>query len=277
MAILTGLVAFVAYAVSVSLGYGTNGVGIGLLLAGLLNFVSYYFSDSIVLAQSGAKKIDRQDAPEYYSVVERLCNRADLPIPRLYVIHDQSMNAFATGRDHTHASVAVTAGLLRHLNSEELEGVIAHELAHIKNFDIRLMSLVSVLVGFLSILSNVFWRSNLYGHSSDRESNRGGNIFSILLLLITPLVGMLIQFAISRQREFIADATGARIVGSARGLMHALLKLERGADVPLATADISTSHLYINNPFGAGSVFQTLFSTHPPMAERIQELQKLKM
>ncbi len=273
MAVLTSIVALLAYAISEASGYGSTGVGVGLLLAGIINFVAYYFSDRIVIAQTGAKKVEESDAPEYFAIVSNLAKKANLPMPALYLIPDHAMNAFATGRDAEHAAVAVTQGLLERLNRDEIEGVIAHELSHIRNYDMRLMSTVSILVGMLNILANMFWRSGLMGRSSSREESRANTVVSLILILVTPIVGMLIQFAISRQREFLADASAAEIVGSPQGLIQALAKLE-SSKVPLASADVATAHLFITNPFGDKSFFSTLFSTHPPMAERIARLRK---
>ncbi len=274
MAALTAIVALLAYAISEASGYGSTGVGVGLLIAGVMNFVAYYFSDRIVIAQTGAKKVEESDAPEYFAIVSNLAKRANLPMPALYIVPDQAMNAFATGRDAEHAAVAVTQGLLTRLNHDEIEGVIAHELSHIRNYDMRLMSTVSILVGMLNILANMFWRSGLMGRSSSREESRANTVVSLVLILVTPIVGMLIQFAISRQREFLADASAAELIGSPRGLIRALGKLE-SSKVPLARADVATAHLYITNPFGDKSFLSTLFSTHPPMQDRIERLREL--
>jgi heat shock protein HtpX len=274
MAILTSIVALMAYVISQASGYGSSGVGIGLIIAGVMNFVAYYFSDRIVLAQTRAKKVSEQDSPEYFEIVSSLARKANLPMPAIYIIPDTAMNAFATGRDAEHAAVAVTQGLLQGLNRDEIEGVIAHELSHIRNYDMRLMSTVSILVGMLNILANMFWQSGLMGRSSNREDSRVNSIISIILILVTPIVGMLIQLAISRQREFLADASAAEVVGSPHGLISALQKLG-SSKMPLATADVSTAHLYISNPFGDNLIFTNLFSTHPPMQDRIARLEEL--
>jgi len=276
MAFLTSIVALMAYAISQASGYGSSGVGIGLLIAGVMNFVAYYFSDRIVLAQTRAQKVSQQDSPEYFEIVSSLARRANLPIPAIYVIPDTAMNAFATGRDAEHAAVAVTQGLLQRLNRDEIEGVITHELSHIRNYDMRLMSTVSILVGMLNILANMFWRAGLFGRSSSREDSRIHSILSIILIMVTPIVGILIQLAISRQREYLADASAAELVGSPKGLISALLKLD-SSKVPLATADVSTAHLYISNPFGDHLLFKNLFSTHPPMRDRIARLEQFSV
>ena len=276
MAILTSVVALMAYAISQASGYGSSGVGIGLIIAGVMNFVAYYFSDRIVLAQTRAKKVSPQDSPEYFEIVSSLARRANLPMPAIYIIPDTAMNAFATGRDAEHAAVAVTQGLLQKLNRDEIEGVIAHELSHVRNYDMRLMSTVSILVGMLNILANMFWQSGLMGRSSSREDSRVNSIISIILIMVTPIVGMLIQLAISRQREYLADASAAKLVGSPQGLISALHKLD-SSKMPLATADVSTAHLYISNPFGDNNLFTNIFSTHPPMQERIARLEQLSV
>lgn len=274
MAILTSVVALMAYALSQASGYGSSGVGVGLLIAGILNFVAYYFSDRIVLAQSRAQKVEQHDAPEYFEIVSALARKAQLPMPSLYIIPDTAMNAFATGRDADHAAVAVTQGLLQRLDRDEIEGVLAHELSHVRNYDMRLMSTVSILVGMLNILANMFWRAGLMGRSSNRENSNANSIVSVILVMVTPIVGILIQLAISRQREYLADASAAQLVGTPNGLIHALQKLE-SFKLPLATADVSTAHLYISSPFGDNFALSSLFSTHPPMQERIARLEKL--
>lgn len=274
MAVLTSVVALMAYAISQASGYGSSGVGVGLIIAGVMNFVAYYFSDRIVLAQTRAQKVSPQDSPEYFEIVSSLARKANLPMPAIYIIPDTAMNAFATGRDAEHAAVAVTQGLLQRLNRDEIEGVIAHELSHVRNYDMRLMSTVSILVGMLNILANMFWRSGLMGRSSSREESRANSIISIILIMVTPIVGILIQLAISRQREYLADASAAELVGSPKGLISALQKLG-SSKMSLATADVSTAHLYISNPFGDNLLFTNLFSTHPPMQNRIAQLEKM--
>lgn len=274
MAILTSVVALMAYAISQASGYGSSGVGIGLLIAGIMNFVAYYFSDRIVIAQTRAKKVTPEESSEYFEIVSALTKKANLPMPALYIIPDDAMNAFATGRDADHSAVAVTQGLLQSLNRDEIAGVIAHELSHIKNYDMRLMSTVSILVGMINILANMFWRAGLMGRGSSREESRVSSIVNIVLILVTPIVGMLIQLAISRQREYLADASATQMAGTPRGLISALRKLG-ASKLPLATADVATAHLYISNPFGDNFAISALFSTHPPMQERIARLEQL--
>lgn len=272
MATLTGVVMLLAYVLSDATGYGSTGVSIGLIIAGIINFVAFYLSDRIVLVQSGARPADRSQYPDYHRIVETLSRRAGIPMPALYVIPDQAPNAFATGRDQSHASVAVTRGLLQMLDEQEIEGVIAHELSHIVNYDMRLMSTVAILVGMINILTQMMWYGG-HGRSSDREDRYSGIIYSLLMLL-TPIVGIILQLAISRQREYLADASAARLAGSPNGLISALSRMSQYRH-PLASANVSTAHLYISSPWGEDPLWSRLFSTHPPMAERIARLRQV--
>lgn len=254
-----------------------------VLFSSISALISYYFSDSITLAMSGAKQISRQSAPDLFNVVENLTIAAGLPMPRVYIIEDTAPNAFATGRDPKHAVVAVTTGILQKLNKTELEGVLAHELSHIGNYDIRLMTLVVVLVGTLTLIADWFLRASFFGGSKrDRE---GGNAFAVLglvLALISPLVAMLLQLAVSRQREFLADASGALLTRYPEGLASALEKIASDRE-PLEAANKATAHLYIVNPLkahsGQDSVgwFAKLFNTHPPIQERVKRLREMNL
>ncbi len=236
---------------------------------------SYFASDKIALASSGAKKITKKQAPRYFRITENLCIGAGLPMPELYVIDSPALNAFATGRDPEHSSVAVTSGLLRRLNDQELEGVIAHELSHIKNYDIRLMTVVVVLVGAVAIISSWFRRSLFWGsRRRDKEGSSGLlALIGLVLLLLAPLVGTLIKLAISRRREFLADASGAYLTRYPEGLASALEKISKDPN-RLGTASEATAHLFIANPF-RGTSLAKLFSTHPPVEERVQKLRSL--
>ncbi len=273
MALLTAVVMILAYVLSDMAGYGSMGVSVGLVVAGAINFIAYYFSDRVVLAQSGAEVADRSTHPSYYAIVEDLTRRADLPMPTLYVIPDSSLNAFATGRDAHHASVAVTRGLLSELDREELTGVIAHELSHIKNYDMRLMSTVSILVGMINILAQMFWYGG-HSRSVSRDEDRAGGLVSIVLMMLTPIVGLLLQLAISRQREYLADASARDLAGSPQGLIRALEQMSTQTH-RLHTAEIATAHLYITNPWGDDPLWSTLFSTHPPIKDRIRRLMSM--
>ena len=242
----------------------------------LMSFGSYWYSDKIILAMTKAKPIEKKDNPELYRLVENLCITAGLPLPRIYILEEAQLNAFATGRDKNHAVVAVTRGLLEKLDKTELEGVISHELSHIGNRDILLMTMVVVLVGFVSIISNFFFRSMWFGGFGRRDNRNSGQVGSILALaglilaILSPIVAILIQLAISRKREFLADASGALLTRYPEGLAQALEKI--GADKnPLRVASTATAHLYIANPFKEKKLL-TLFMTHPPMEERIKVL-----
>lgn len=237
--------------------------------------ISYYFSDKIALATSGAKAIAKSDAPELYNLVENLCIANGQPVPAIYIIEDASPNAFATGRDPAHASIAFTTGILQLLEKKELEGVAAHELSHVKNYDIRVMTIVVVLVGAVMLLSDIMLRGSFRG---DRKE--GGTILLLIglaLALLSPLLAQLIQLAISRQREYLADASAALLTRYPEGLASALQKIS-GAAQPMSHANHATAHLFISDPFGTPETpakrrfIDTLFSTHPPIADRISRL-----
>ncbi len=245
----------------------------------VMNVASFWYSDKIVLSLARAKPIKKQDNPELYRVVENLCITAGLPLPKIYIIPEMQLNAFATGRNKNHAVVAVTLGLLQKLDKTELEGVISHELSHIGNKDMLLMTVVVVLVGFISILSNFFMRSMWFGGLRRRNDRGEGNIGAILALvgivlaILSPIIAMLIQLAISRKREFLADASGALLTRYPEGLASALEKI--GADkTPMKTASVATAHLYISNPF-KGKSFSSLFLTHPSIEQRIKALREM--
>jgi len=241
----------------------------------IMNVVSYWYSDKIVLSMAGAKEAQHDEYTDLYHIVENLSITAGLPMPKIYVINDISPNAFATGRNKEHAVVAVTTGLLNILNKTELEGVMAHELSHVGNKDILLSTVVVVLVGFISILANMFMRGGLIGGRN--RDNQGGNgllmIIGIIFVALSPIVATMIQLAISRKREFLADASGALLTRYPDGLASALQKISN-ANIPLKNASTATAHLYISNPFGGGigKKVSSLFSTHPPIEERIKAL-----
>jgi len=241
----------------------------------IMNIVSYWYSDKIVLSMAGAKEAQHDEYTDLYHIVENLSITAGLPMPKIYVINDISPNAFATGRNKEHAVVAVTTGLLNILNKSELEGVMAHELSHVGNKDILLSTVVVVLVGFISILANMFMRGGLIGGRN--RDDRGGNgllmIIGIIFVILSPIVATMIQLAISRKREFLADASGALLTRYPDGLASALQKISN-ANIPLKNANTATAHLYISNPFGGGvgKKVLSMFSTHPPIEERIKAL-----
>ncbi len=248
-----------------------------VIFAVLMNFFSYWYSDKIVIKLTGAREATDEEFPDFYNTVENLSITAGLPMPKIYVINDPAPNAFATGRDPKHAAVAATTGLLSLLNKPELEGVIAHELSHIGNRDMLVATVAVVLVGFITILSDIFLRSRLHGFRGGR--GRKGNIGGVLLILalvaaiLTPLGATLLQLAISRKREFLADASGALLTRYPDGLANALQKIA-AAGQPMLRASNATAHLFIANPFGpsAGRSLTHLFLTHPPVEQRIHAL-----
>ena len=276
------------YLISQALGYywgyepgGLGAMGIALILSGLLSFGGYYFSDSIVLGISGARPADKRRDFNFYTAVENLCIASGLPKPRLYIIEDSAPNAFATGRDPGHAVVCATTGLLEKLSRTELEGVIAHELTHIKNYDTRLMSVVAVLVGTVALLGDWLLRTGWRGRSSKGSGGAGAIILllGILFAILSPIIAQLIQLAISRRREFMADAGSVSLTRQPAGLISALEKISSDHE-PLEAANKATAHLFIANPFKekrASSVgwFAGLFNTHPPMGERLSALKKM--
>ncbi len=276
------LVVIVALGYFISYYYSSPVILYGAIIFSLLmNILSYWYSDKIVLTMAGAKEADHDTYTDLYHTVENLSLTAGLPMPRVYLIKDGSPNAFATGRDKEHAVVAVTTGLLQILNKTELEGVIAHELSHIGNRDILLQTVIVVLVGFVSILANIFMRGGM--RRGDRDNDKGGGILmvaGIVLVILSPLFAKLIQLAISRKREFLADASGVLLTRYPEGLASALQKISQ-ANIPLRNPNQATAHLFIANPFpqvnlgqvsNLGNKFSSLFSTHPPVTERIKAI-----
>ncbi len=281
MLLFVALITTLGFVFSKALGYGWGLVPVALIFALLSTVGSFYYSDKIVLATSGAEPIEKKDNPELYRIVENLCIGDGLPMPKIYIINDPSPNAFATGRDPNHATVCVTSGLLNIMTKAELEGVIAHELSHVKNFDIRLMAVVAVLVGFVAIMADLFMR-NLWFSGRDRDNNNSQAqavflIIGIILAILSPIAATLIQLAISRKREFLADASGAYLTRYPEGLASALEKLAKDT-TPLRSASNATAHLFIENPFQGKSAktwFASLFDTHPPIEERIKVLRSM--
>ncbi len=252
-------------------------IGLSFLQA----FIGYYSGDKVALAVSGAKKIVKNDNLRLWNIVENLCITAGLPMPNVYIINDQAPNAFATGRDPKHSSVAVTIGLLESLTDSELTGVVAHELSHVRNYDIRLMTIVVVLVGIVSLLADLFLRARFFGFGGD--DNREGNsqtqtimlVFAILAAILAPIAATLIQFAISRKREYMADSSGVELTRYPEGLASALEKISQYKH-PMKRASSATAHLYISNPLGmTKSYLSKIFSTHPPIEDRVAILRKM--
>jgi heat shock protein HtpX len=254
---------------------GRQGMVMALGLAGLMNFVSFFFSDKIVLKMYGAQPVTAAQAPELHAIVERLAQKAGIPMPRLYVLPDPALNAFATGRSPSHAAVAATEGILKALSREELEGVLAHELSHVLNRDTLISTVAATLAGAITMLARMAYFIPM-GSSRDDDREGGTNpLVMLLMLILAPLAAMLIQMAVSRSREYGADATGAQLVGYPNGLIGALRKLQSAqARIPLHGATPSTAHLFIVNPF-SGRSLMTLFSTHPPLEDRIERLQQM--
>lgn len=252
--------------------YGRDGLVIGFLFAAGMNFFTYFYSDKIALKMYRAQPVTREQLPRAYAVVERMTQRMGIPMPKMYVIPTQSPNAFATGRNPKHASVAMTEGILQLLNDEELEGVLAHELGHVQNRDILTSSIAATLAGAITLIARMgYWASLFGGGSGGRGRDRGG-ISSLLMLIVAPIAAMLIQLAVSRSREYEADATGARTTGNPYALASALEKIDACSRRLPMTASPSSAHLFIAQPLVGGEMFANLFSTHPPMQKRIERL-----
>jgi heat shock protein HtpX len=264
-------------------GEMAGGTGGMLLFGGIgvvINFVSYWFSDRIALAANRAQPVTRDQLPEVYEIVERLTRKAGLPMPRIFVIPSPSPNAFATGRSPAHAAVAVTEGILRILNRRQLEGVLAHELSHVRNRDILIATMAAAVAGLIASLGHVIqWGAILGGFGRSSDDDRGGSAFGALAwALLAPLIALVVQLAVSRSREFGADASGAELVGDPEPLAEALLQLERGSEaIPYQYGGPATAHLFIVNPFhGAGARVLSLLSTHPSTEERVRRLRQLR-
>jgi heat shock protein HtpX len=251
---------------------GQRGMEIALALAVVMNFVSYFFSDKIALAMYRAKPVSREELPRAYQVVESLTQKMGIPMPKMYVIPTDSPNAFATGRNPQHASVAVTQGILDLLTDEELEGVLAHELGHVRNRDILISSIAATLAGAITMLARMGFFFGGMGGRDDRDRGGGGGLVALLMLFLAPIAATLIQLAVSRSREYQADATGAKLTGNPYALASALKKLDAYSKRIPMQASPSNAHLFIVAPLLSGVSFANLFSTHPPIAKRIERL-----
>jgi heat shock protein HtpX len=256
---------------------GRGGMTLALGFAVVMNAFAYFFSDKIALLSSGAKPVTREQLPRLYAVMERLATKANLPVPKLYVVPEAAPNAFATGRNPRHASVAVTHGLLELMNDDELEGVIAHELSHVRNYDILISSIAATIAGAIFHLASMGrWAMIFGGWGGDRDDRDGGGITAVLMLILAPIAAILLQLGLSRQREYSADATGAQMVGNQYGLMSALQKLGAYNNrIPSTAISPSTSSLCIVRPMFGGGTFSALLSTHPPLADRIAALREM--
>ncbi|HYA14042.1 MAG TPA: zinc metalloprotease HtpX [Syntrophales bacterium] len=268
---LTGLLMLIG-------GYfgGKGGVVIAFIFAIVMNFGAYWFSDKLILRMYSAQEVSESDAPDLYRIVKNLALKAGLPMPKVYIVPGDTPNAFATGRNENHAVVAVTQGILRMLNRDELEGVLAHELTHIKNRDMLIGSIAATLAGAIVMLANMAQWAVIFGGSSrDSDEEGGGFIGLILMAILAPIAATIIQMAISRSREYLADAGGARVSGKPYGLAGALEKLSKASQIIPMEANPSTAHMFIVNPL-TGKSLMNLFSTHPPIEERIARLRSMR-
>src|SRR6266581_865179 len=270
LAVLTAMLVLIGGAIG-----GQQGMVIAFAIALVMNFVSYWFSDKMVLAAYGAQPIDEAAAPRLYAIVRRLATRAGIPMPRVYLVQSETPNAFATGRNPEHAAVAVTEGIMRILDEDELEGVLAHELSHVKNRDVLISTIAATLAGAITYLAHMAQWAAMFG--GRREDDEGGSPFgAILMAILAPIAAMLVQMAVSRSREYQADATGARVAGKPWGLAKALEKLQMAQQVTPMEANPATAHLFIVNPL-SGRAFMNLFSTHPPIEDRIARLRAMRV
>ncbi len=276
MTLLTVLLIFIGNVLG-----GTSGMMMGFIIAAAMNFGSYWFSDKIVLKMYRAKELSRNEAPELFAMTEEMTRKGGLPMPKLYLIPGDQPNAFATGRDPEHAAVAVTEGIMRLLPRDELKGVIGHELAHVKHRDILIGSIAATMAGAISMIANMAQWGMMFGRRLDSESGRGSDddeggspIAGIAMMIVAPIAAMLIQMAISRSREFLADEGGAELAGNARSLASALKRLHAGAQQIPMNASPATAHMFIVSPLTGGG-FKSLFSTHPPMEERVARLEAM--
>src|SRR5881409_1471892 len=273
LAVLTAMLILIGGAIG-----GRQGMMMAFIFAIAMNFFSYWFSDKIVLSMYGAQPIDEAQAPRLYAILRRLTTRAQIPMPRVYLIPTDTPNAFATGRNPKHAAVAVTEGIMRILDEDELEGVLAHELSHVKNRDVLISTIAATLAGAITYLAHMAqWAAMFGGRSRDDEEGGSNPIAMILLAILAPIAALLVQMAVSRSREFQADATGAKVAGKPWGLAKALEKLQMANQaMPMADATPATAHLFIVNPL-SGQTLMRLFSTHPPLEERIARLRAMRV
>lgn len=272
-ALLMGLLTVLLVIIGGAVG-GRGGMTMAFLLAGGMNFFSYWFSDKIVLKMYGAQQIEESNDPRFYGIVRRLAQRAGLPMPKVYVIQDDSPNAFATGRNPNHAALAATTGIMRLLNDEELAGVMAHELGHVRNRDILISTLAATFAGAITYLAHMAQWGAMFGGGRSDDDEGGGMFGMIFMAILAPIAAMLVQMAISRSREYGADAAGAQISGNPLSLARALQKLELGSQRIPMNANAATAHMFIVNPL-TGSGMMSLFSTHPPIPERVHRLEDM--
>ena len=253
---------------------GRHGMTFALVMAGLMNFVSYWFSDKIVLSMYGAQEVTEAESPEYYGVVRQLAIQAGIPMPRVYIIPSETPNAFATGRNPNHAAVAATTGIMRILTRDELMGVMAHELSHVKNRDILISSIAATIAGAITYLANMAQWAAIFGGGRDRDDEGGGVFGMLVMAIVAPIAAMLIQMAISRAREYQADKGGAEVTSNPLCLANALRKLQMANQQIPMQANAATAHMFIVNPL-SGDGLRSLFSTHPPLEERVRRLEEM--
>lgn len=272
LALLTGLLIMAGGAIG-----GKAGMTIALVMAGVMNFVSYWFSDKIVLSMYGAKEVNEAEAPEFYSLVRELALQAQMPMPKVYIMPSETPNAFATGRNPEHAAVAATSGIMRILTRDELKGVMAHELAHVRNRDTLISTIAATVAGAISYLATMAQWAAIFGggRHNDNEEGGGSMIGMLAMAIVAPIAAMLIQMAISRAREYGADRGGAEVAGNPMHLANALRKLEMANHrIPMDNTNASTAHMFIVNPLTGGGLM-SLFSTHPPIEERVRRLEEM--
>lgn len=271
MGVLTVLLVLMGNAI-----FGQSGAVLFFLIALGMNFFGYFYSDKIAIQMTRSYPVSEAEAPELYEIVRRLSQRAGIPMPRIYVTPSAQPNAFATGRNPSHAAVAVTEGLMRLLNRSEVEGVLAHELAHIKNRDVLVGTIAAALAGAITMMANAFQWAAIFGLGRGEDEEGAGMLGGLVMAFLAPIAAMIVQLAISRSREYLADATGARIAGTPDGLASALLKLESAAHRIPMEANPATSHLFIVNPLSGASLAR-LFSTHPPIQDRVERLRSMRI
>lgn len=273
MGVLTLLIVLFGYLISTLFDFGLTGTGVFLVIAGIINFIAFFFSDRLIIKSNGAKPLLPEQAPEYVTMVKEMCAAQKLPLPKLYYVNEDAMNAFATGRDPKHAAVVVTKGLLEKLTIDEVRGVVGHELSHIRNFDTRLMAIVAILAGLVTILADMYWTSRFLNKASEKDRSGILSMTGLLFAVVAPLSAMFIQLAISRRREFAADALSAHVTKAPNMLASALQKISRD-QLPLPRTNPATAHLFFSNPFKTSGILERLFSTHPPIEERINLLER---
>lgn len=269
LALLTGLLVVAGGAIG-----GKSGMTFALVMAGIMNFISYWFSDKIVLKMYGAQEVTEPEQPEFFGMVRQLAVQAGIPMPRIYVIHSETPNAFATGRNPEHAAVAATTGIMRILTRDELMGVMAHELSHVKHRDILISSIAATVAGAITYLAQMAQWAAIFGGHRDREGEGGGMFGMLAMAIVAPIAAMLIQMAVSRSREYEADRGGAAVAGNPLHLASALRKLHMANQRIPMEANPATAHMFIVNPLAGGGL-QSLFSTHPPIEERIRKLEEM--